>query len=74
MGSCSTSLKLAMVLTALAAESRARGETHTEEALVEEAKDWCLKACAAGEFVEGETEAFDLMERGGQFGKIVVRH
>jgi hypothetical protein len=56
------SLKLAMVLAALAAECRARGETHAEEALVEEAKDWCINACAAGEFVEGETEAFDLME------------
>jgi hypothetical protein len=56
------SLKLAMVLAALAAECRARGETHAEEALVEEASDWCIKACAAGEFVEGETEAFDLME------------
>ena len=56
------SLKLAMVLPALAAECRARGETHAEEALVEEAKDWCINACAAGEFVEGETEAFDLIE------------
>jgi hypothetical protein len=56
------SLKLAMVLTALAAECRGRGETRAEEALVEEARDWCLKACSAGEFVEGETEAFDLME------------
>ena len=56
------SLKLAIALAALAAECRARGETHAEEALVEEASDWCVKACAAGEFVEGETEAFDLME------------
>jgi hypothetical protein len=56
------SLKLAMVLAARAAECRARGETRAEEALVEEASDWCIKACAAGEFVEGETEAFDLME------------
>jgi hypothetical protein len=56
------SLKLAKVLAALAAECRARGETHAEEALVEEASDWCIKACAAGEFVEGETGPFDLME------------
>jgi hypothetical protein len=56
------SLKLAKVLTALAAEHYARGETHAGEALIEEASDWCVKACAAGEFVEGETEAFDLME------------
>jgi hypothetical protein len=57
------SLKLAVVLAALAAECRARGETHAEEALIEEALDWCIMACAAGEFVEGETEAFDLMEK-----------
>jgi RNA polymerase sigma factor (sigma-70 family) len=56
------SLKLAVVLAALATECRARGETHAAEALVEEASDWCIKACAAGEFVEGETEPFDLME------------
>jgi hypothetical protein len=56
------SLKLAKVLTALAAEHHARGETYVEEALIEEASDWCIKACAAGEFVEGESEAFDLME------------
>jgi TPR repeat protein len=56
------SLKLAKVLAALAAEHHARGETHAEEALIEEASDWCVKACAAGEFVEGESEAFDLME------------
>ena len=55
------SLKLAMVLATLAAECRARGETHAEEALIEEAQDWCIQACAAGEFVVGETEAFDLM-------------
>jgi hypothetical protein len=56
------SLKLAMVLAGLAAECHRREETHAEEALVEEASDWCIKACAAGEFAEGETEAFDLME------------
>jgi hypothetical protein len=58
------SLKLAMVLAAQAAECRTRGETHAEEALLEEASDWCAKACAAGELVEGEPErdAFDLME------------
>ena len=56
------SLKLAIVLAAQAAECRTRGETHAEEALVEEASDWCIKACAAGELVEGETEAFDLMD------------
>jgi hypothetical protein len=56
------SLKLAKVLAVLAAECRARGETHAEEAWVEEASDWCIKACAAGEFVEGEIEPFDLME------------
>lgn len=55
-------LKLAKVLTALAAEHYGRGETHAGEALIEEASDWCVKACAAGEFVEGEAEAFDLME------------
>jgi TPR repeat protein len=56
------SLKLAQVLAALAAEHYGRGETHAGEALIEEASDWCVKACAAGEFVEGETDAFDLME------------
>lgn len=56
------SLKLAVVLVALAAECRTRGETQAEEALVEEASDWCIQACAAGEFVEGEIEAFDLIE------------
>jgi hypothetical protein len=57
------SLKLAKVLTALAAEHHARGETQTEAALIEEASDWCVKACAAGEFVAGEIEALDLMEK-----------
>lgn len=56
------SLKLARVLADLAAECRARGETDAGDALADEALDWCLKACAAGEFIEGETEAFDLME------------
>lgn len=56
------SLKLAKVLTALAAQCHTRGETSAGEALIEEASDWCIKACAAGEFVEGEAEAFDLME------------
>jgi len=46
----------------LAEEHYAKGETHAGEALIEEASDWCVKACAAGEFVEGEAEAFDLME------------
>lgn len=55
------SLKLAVVLAAQAAECRARGETHAEEALVEEASEWGIKAYVAGEFVEGDTEAFDLM-------------
>jgi TPR repeat protein len=56
------SLKLAKVLAMQAEEHYARGETHTGEALIEEASDWCVKACAAGELVEGETEPFDLME------------
>lgn len=56
------SLKLAKVLTALAAEHHASGETQTEAALIEEASDWCVKACAAGEFIAGEIEALDLME------------
>jgi TPR repeat protein len=57
------SLKLAVVLAALAEKCRARGETRAEAALVDEASDWCVKACAAGEFVEGEIEPFDLMEK-----------
>lgn len=56
------SLKLAKVLAALAEEHYTKGETSAGEALIEEASDWCVKACAAGEFIDGETEAFDLME------------
>lgn len=56
------SLKLAKVLAALAVDHRARGEDQAAEALLEEASDWWVKACAAGEFVEGEAEDFDFME------------
>jgi hypothetical protein len=56
------SLKLAKVLAALAVDHRARGEEQAAEALIEEASDWWVKACAAGEFAEGEAEDFDLME------------
>lgn len=56
------SLKLAKVLTALAAEHHASGETQAEAAVIEEASDWCVKACAAGEFVAGEIEPHDLLE------------
>jgi ATP-dependent exoDNAse (exonuclease V) alpha subunit len=51
------SLKLAAVLTAMAAAHRARGETHAEEALVADALEWCTKAFAAG-----EDGASDLIE------------
>lgn len=57
------SLKLARVLTDLAAQHHDIGETQTEAALIEEASDWCVKACAAGESVAGEIEALDLMEK-----------
>jgi hypothetical protein len=56
------SLKLAKVLAALAVEHRAKGEDQAAEALIEEASDWWVKACAAGEFAEGEAEDFDLLE------------
>jgi hypothetical protein len=43
------SLKLASALNSLAAEHRARGETHAEEALIDDAHEWAAKAYAAGE-------------------------
>ena len=43
------SLRLAGVLRDLAAEHRARGETHAEQALVEDALQWAVKAAGAGE-------------------------
>jgi TPR repeat protein len=60
------SLKLAVALAALAAECRGLGETHAEEALSVEAMHWCIQAYAAGESVDGETEAADLMEELGE--------
>lgn len=43
------SLRLAVVLDALAAEHHSRGETHAEEAVNEDAREWAAIAFAAGE-------------------------
>jgi hypothetical protein len=43
------SLKLAVVLDALAAKHNAKGETRAGGALAEEVLEWCVKAFAAGE-------------------------
>jgi hypothetical protein len=57
------SLKLAKILAARAADHHAGGETQAEESLIEEAQEWCMKAVAAGEFIAGEIEPFDLTEQ-----------
>jgi hypothetical protein len=43
------SIRLASVLKTLAAEHHDRGETQAEQALIEDASQWCMKAGAAGE-------------------------